>query len=140
MATAFTDAATARAPLPFIHPDDMPERYATEGRGTCMVPIVEHGALLVCDKNAAIEPGDAVVMHFTREAARREGMPGMVKRLFLALPPTGMSGLIGVEQLNPPRQYTFATRDVLAVHKVIGFAASDGSGRARYHTNQEAPR
>lgn len=144
MATRFQDAATARAPLPFIHPDDMPERYALTGVGNCLAPMIKDGALVVFDKSADIKAGDTVGLIFTRDFAARYGFPGCIKRLTLALPPAhlppGIAALIVVEQLNPPRQYTFASRDVLAVHKAIGFAERGEDGQTRYRLSQEPPR
>jgi len=71
----------------------------------------------------------------TREAAKRWGVPGLLKRLALALPPSdlrGVQGLVVVDQINPPRRYCIPTVDVLAVHKAIGTAESDGAGQARF--------
>lgn len=137
MATAF---AQARAPQPFIHPDDMPERYALTGTGTCMEPIVQDGALIVADKTIEPEPDDVVIVHFTQDYARLFGAPGCVKRLRMPLPPPGFDGLMVVEQVNPLRSYSFRSSDVLAVHKVIGFAEPNGPDGATFRTNQEAPR
>lgn len=142
MATAFKDTRPA---LPFIHPDDMPDLYAIVGTGTCMEPVIADGATLVFDKTQEPRPGDIVGLTFTKERAARCGLPGLVKRLRFALPPQGMSGptvtgLIVVEQTNPPRTYTFRAADVLAVHKCVGFAESAGQGRARFATSQEPPR
>ncbi|WP_126003950.1 hypothetical protein [Sphingomonas koreensis] len=130
------------ASLPFIHPDDMPDLYALTGRGTYMMPLIDDGAVLVMDKNQIPSVGDTVALTFTREAAQRYHMPGMLKRLAYALPPAEFAelGLIVVEQLTPHRLYTFPVGDVLAVHKCIGFAESSGVGEARYRPSQESPR
>lgn len=128
-------AKPASAPLPFIHPDHMPDRYALTGRGACMSPLIPDGTLLVFDKREEPQPGDVVGITFTPEAARQWNLPGLVKRLVMALPtsPTGgLSGLIVVEQLNPPRQYCIPSWDVLAVHKAVGTAIRDDEGRAMF--------
>lgn len=132
----------SQEPLPFIHPDDMPDRYALTGRGTCMLPLVQDGAILVMDKTQVPEVGDTVTLVFTPEAARRHGMPGIVKRLSFTLPPSRFAdmGQIMVEQLNPPRPYAYSARDVLAVHKCIGFAESGGGGQVQFRVKQEPPR
>lgn len=127
MATAFK-----RTPLPFIHPDDMPETYAITGVGQCMAPLIADGTILVLSKAPQPEPGDIVGVIFTREAAASWGMPGIVKRLAFHLPPR-CGGLIVVEQINPTRRYLIRSTDVLAVHKAIGTAESDGDGRARFN-------
>jgi hypothetical protein len=119
------------SPLPFIHPDDMPDVYCLTGVGTCMEPLYNDGALLAFDKRTRPGTGDVVGIIFTREAARRRAQPGSIKRLVLGLPPSCFDGSIVAEQLNPPRQYIFDTRDVLAVHKCIGTAEPGEDGIAR---------
>lgn len=134
-ACAHRPAAT-QAPLSFIHPDDMPNVYAITGRGTCLEPVIHDGSLLVCDKRVMPQPGDAVALHFTSEFAQLFGYPGAVKRLRL---PVDGADVIEVDQLNPPRRYTFDPADVLAIHKVVGIAEPDDTG-ARWRPSQEAPR
>jgi hypothetical protein len=98
-----------------------------------MAPLIADGTLVVFDKHPEPRPGDIVGLVLTREAAKRWGVPGLLKRLALALPPTdlrGFQGLVVVDQINPPRRYCIPTADVLAVHKAIGTAESDGAGQA----------
>lgn len=130
------------APVRFIHPNDMPDRYAVTGRGTCMAPLIADGAMLVCDKTNEPASGDVVLIHFTEAFGRRYGSPGVAKRLITPPPPAGFSGYIVAEQLNPPRKYTFHTDDVLAVHKCIGLADAETSAgdMVRFSSNQEPPR
>lgn len=141
MATAFK-----APPVKFIHPDDMPDQYALTGIGVCMEPVISDRALVVFDKREQPQPGDTVGLIFTPEYGQRFGFPGFIKRLSSALPPRevwdwpGASGLIFVEQLNPPRSYTFLTSDVLAVHKCVGLAEPDGDGKAQWNPKQECPR
>ena len=134
----------ALAELPFIHPDDMPNQYALKGVGDCMVPVLQDGELMVCDKRREPVPGDTVALIFTREVARKWGVSGLVKKLAMALPPWDLAGdacgLIVVDQLNPPRRYVIPTTDVLAVHMVIGIAESAGDGRATFRPSQAEPR
>ena len=140
MATAFKSEAHE---LPFIHPDEMPDQYALRGVGDCMAPLFQDGTLFVCDKRREPVPGDIVSLVFTKEAARRAGVPGLVKKLAMALPPWNLAGdalgLVIVDQLNPPRRYSLPTSDVLAVHKVIGIAESDDEGRAKFRPSQPEP-
>ena len=107
-----------------------------------MLPLIADGAVLVLDKRQSPEVGDTVTLIFTREAAQRYDMPGMVKRLAFALPPIEFIdiGLIVVEQLNPYKVYAFPTQDILAVHKCIGFAEASRDGMVRYRVSQEPPR
>ena len=124
------------APLPFIHPDDMPDEYALIAVGHCMEPLIANGTLLVFDKRQEPRRGDIVGLIFTREAAERWQLPGLLKKLAMALPPSdlprGCEGLVVVDQINPPRRYCIPMSDVLAVHKAVGTAESDGPGRARF--------
>lgn len=142
MATAFPPPPS----MPFVHPDDMPKLYALRGVGRCMEPVISDGALMTFDKELVPARGDVVGLVFTQAYAKRWGAPGCVKRLKMDLPPPidgrAFDGLIVVEQLNPPRSYTFSTRDVLAVHKCVGLAEPDPAdeGRARFRLKQEAPR
>ena len=135
MATAFKSET-----LPFIHPDDMPNRYALKGVGVCMAPLFEDGVLLVCDKRPEPVPGDIVSLIFTQEAAQKWGFPGLVKKLAMALPPWNLigdaCGLVVADQINPPRRYCIPTSDLLAVHKVIGTAEPDGEGQARFYPSK----
>ncbi len=135
MATKLKEPAQ---PLPFIHPNEMPDTYAITGVGHCMAPLIADGTILVLSKTAHPEPGDIVGVIFTREAAGSWGLPGLVKRLAFHLPPAS-GGLVVVEQINPARRYLIPSTDVLAVHKAIGTAESDGPGRAKFRpSNVEA--
>ncbi len=101
---------------PFIHPDTMPDQYALTGVGRCMEPLIRDGALVVFDKRQEPRCGDIVGLVLTREAAQRWGVPGLLKRLALALPPSdlpaGCQGMVVVDQINPPRRYALSTADV----------------------------
>ena len=125
------------APLKFIHPDQTPERYGLTAIGTCMEPLISNGTVLVFDKSQEPERGDIVGLVFTRDAATVWGCSGLVKRLALSLPPpdlaSGVFGAVVVEQINPPRQYVIPTADLLAVHKAIGTAESNGQGQAAFN-------
>lgn len=114
--------------MPFVHPDDMPDLYCLTGVGTCMEPLILDGALVACDKRETPRRGDIVVLTFTREAARRHGFPGMVKRLTKNLLPGGFDYLVEVEQLNPPRRLGYWSSELLAVHKMIGIAEHHADG------------
>ena len=126
------NAVLARAPLPFIHPDDMPDVYALTGVGTCMEPMFKDGVLLAFDKRQVPVPGDIVGLIFTREAALRRNLPGSIKRLVMGLPPAGFDGLVVAEQINPHRVYYFPTTDVLAVHKCVGRVTKLADGSTVY--------
>lgn len=116
----------------FINPDDMPDLYAVTGVGTCMEPEVPDGTCCVFDKREDPKPGDIVGVIFTPEAAARRQQPGMIKRLVMSPPPAGFEGVFIVEQVNPPRDYTLETRDVLAIHKFVGTAIRGEEGKAYF--------
>ena len=141
MATAFKSEAQE---LPFIHPDDMPDQYALKGVGDCMAPLLADGGLIACDKRRELVPGDIVCLIFTQDAAQKWGVPGLIKKLAMALPPWNLAsdaiGLVVVDQLNPPRRYCIPTTDLLAAHKVIGIAESGGEGWAKFRPSQPEPR
>jgi hypothetical protein len=115
--------------LPFIHPDDMPDRYCLTGVGTCMEPTIPNGSLVAFDKHETPRQGDVVCLTFTREAARRYGVPGMVKRLSHDLLPGGFDVFVDVEQMNPPKRLGYWSSELLAIHKFVGIAErrEDGS-------------
>jgi hypothetical protein len=122
--------APPRPQLPkFIHPDDMPDMYALTGVGTCMEPVIPDRSCCVFDKREAPQPGDLVGLIFTEEAAQRRGVPGMIKRLVSG---SADDGLIVVEQIQFNRSYRLPSDDVLAVHKFVGIAQSQGNGTAAF--------
>ena len=131
-------ATTFKQPaFSFIHPDDMPDVYAIPGYGRCMEPEIADGSLLAFDKRTQPRVGEIVVLFFSREHAPRYGMPGMIKRLAMPLPPEGVQGLIVVEQLNPRKILTLPTSHVVAVHRCIGRAAGgDGPSYAKVRRSQ----
>lgn len=133
-------AAGAPPPLPkFIHPDDMPDRYALTGTGTCMQPLITDGSLVAFDKTQKPMTGDLVGLIFTPEAAQRRQIPGMIKRLVLPVPELGQTGHVTVEQINPHRRYKIRACDVLAVHKCIGIPERTKDGaRLRLATRETA--
>lgn len=123
--------------LPFIHPDDMPERYCLTGFGTCMEPLIPDGALIAFDKRIMPRRGDIVGLTFTREMALRQGMPGMIKRLVTDWLPDSKA-MVTFEQINPPRTYRFSPLDLLAVHKFIGLPDQREDGTAWLRLPKEA--
>lgn len=115
--------------LPFIHPDDMPDRYCLPGVGTCMEPLIPDGALIAFDKRETPKKGDVVCLTFTRAMALKQGLPGMVKILGMELIP-GFDTLLAFEMLNPRRTIHFWSSDLLAIHKCIGFPDKRADGSA----------
>lgn len=123
-------ASTTTSPaMPYIDPADMPDLYAIAGHGRCMEPIYSDGQLLVADKREAPHRGDAVILHFTRQAAPHYGAPGWIKRLVRA---DGDGAIIIVEQLNPPQRYGIPATHIAAMHKCVGTATKQDDGRAAF--------
>ena len=126
-----------------LGPDDVPEIYASVCRGDCLSPMFEDGACLVFSKTTAPEPGDFVGFWLHPDAVHDDELPRRVKRLVSGLPEGSgftlpyhvrpgdeVEPLIILEQLNPPKRYFVKASHVLAIHKVIGEAQADGTGRA----------
>jgi hypothetical protein len=139
MATAFNHEAPETPRV--LSADQLPHRYAMIGKGTCMEPLFMDGACLVFDKQAAPEGGDTVIVWFRPERTP-EGEPQcMFKRLMGGLPPiafpfdlsptSNCEPLVMVEMINPPRRFRIPASHVLAVHKCIGEADTNGDGTAR---------
>lgn len=133
-------ASKHRTDLPYIDPADMPDLYALTGQGRCMEPLYMDGATLVGDKREKPEPGDVVIVHFHRDAARRYGFPGWIKRLVHVWPLQGEEALITLEQLNPPRRYLVPEGDVAAMHKCVGTATCTGDGFAAFRAPRQEGR
>ena len=85
--------------------------------GTCMMPEIEDGELVLMAPDAPIRPGDIVGLHF------RDRRQPLIKRLVIPVS-DGATTLYGlpavlVEQLNPPRRYLFSFgAEVVAIHRV----------------------
>lgn len=122
--------------LPYVDPADMPDLYALTGKGTCMEPLFYDGDTLVGDKRDAPKPGDTVLVFFHRDVALRYGMPGWVKRLVHVWPVAGEDDLITLEQINPPKRYVVPASHIVAMHKCVGKATSQGDGTALYRLPQ----
>lgn len=123
-----------------IDPLDLPPVYASVAKGRCLEPVFNDGECLAFSSREAIEPGDFVGVCFHPDAVP-EGEPArLVKRLrslqpglsfpYRPAPGSEVVPLVELEQLNPPRVYRIPADRLLAVHKVIGTAIGDGSGRA----------
>lgn len=124
-----------------VDPLDLPPVYASVAKGRCLEPVFSDGDCIAFSSSAAIEPGDFVGVCFHPDAVPEGQHARLVKRLRLlqpdlSFPYRSASGsevvpLVELEQLNPPRLYRIPADRILALHKVIGTAISDGSGKAR---------
>ncbi len=138
MATSQNTAGDVR----LYDPATLPERYAAEGRGRCMEPVIQDGTCLVFDREGEANAGDIVGLWLRPEAVPAGQPQQMVKRLVMGLPPIRLPfrpgpgnecvPIIVVEQLNPPLTYRFRATDVIAVHRCIGSAEPAADGVARF--------
>lgn len=130
-------------------PDECPDVYASVARGDCLEPVYKDGDCLVFSKSEKPVPGDFIGLWLRPGADALATPVRRVKRLVLALPPMPIpcrldpaseaEPLVVVEQLNPPRTYCIGISHVLAVHKVIGTARSNGDGTARFAAGENPP-
>lgn len=137
VATKSTDNKSAQEP----GPDDCPDIYASLCKGDCLQPVFSDGTCLVFSKLEPPEAGDFVGLWLHPDALAPGEMSRRVKRLYMGLMP-GLSlpfslrpgdeveAMIVLEQLNPPRLFHVRASHVLALHKVIGIAATNGDGTA----------
>lgn len=99
-----------------------PNTYAVKAVGDCLSPVYDDGDVLACDPDAALAVGDYVAIWW------KDGRQPMVKRLTMGVPAKeswqlkGLEWWLCCEQHNPPRDYEFSSREVEAVHKVLGKA------------------
>jgi hypothetical protein len=130
----------------FADPDQIPSLYALRGVGTCMEPLIGDGSLLAFNKDDPAQSGDTVNIWFHPYRVKPGAPQGMIKRLLYGLPPKDVPSalldmaVVVVDQLNPPRQYQIPASHILAIHKCIGFAETDGGRIAKFPTSQHPPR
>jgi len=114
-----------------FHPETLPSIYALELTGDCLDPVVKDGWLGAFSPVVTFEPDDFVAIFFKHRFPEFRGTNVLLKRLVLG-PPDGfdftaspMKGealpVIVAEQLNPAKQFFFRCRDILAVHKCVGW-------------------
>ncbi|HVI05891.1 MAG TPA: hypothetical protein VM711_07350 [Sphingomicrobium sp.] len=123
-------------------PDGVADVYASICKGDCLSPMFEDGACLVFSKVHAIRPGDFVGFWLHPDAVAPGELVRRVKRLISGLP-EGMAlpyqpnagdevePIFILEQLNPFKRYYVRASKILAMHRLVGEAEEDGTGRAR---------
>ena len=120
-------------------PDECPAVYASTCKGTCLEPVYHDGVCLVFSKTERAAAGDFVgVWLQSREGTieRRVkrlafGLPDDIEFPFKLHPLSEAEPLVILEQLNPALTYCIPATKVIALHKVIGEAESNGDGTAR---------
>jgi phage repressor protein C with HTH and peptisase S24 domain len=89
--------------------------YALYVSGTSMVPRYEDGELLFVNPGRSIVPESYVVVQFHRQAGE-EGTPCVWIKQFVK---RGQKETV-FRQLNPPKELKIPTKQIVAVHRVVG--------------------
>lgn len=122
-------------------PDTFPEEYASICVGDCLEPVFHHGECLAFSKSAGFGPGDFVSVFLERwrdgQVVRYRGVKRLGECAFWPMsfplrlaPGSEVAPLITLEMLNPLSCMMVPATEVVAMHKLIGVARSDGSGKA----------
>lgn len=125
-----------------IGPDDCPEVYASICKGNCLEPVFSDGECMVFSKAEPCRAGDYVGIWLHPDIPAADELPRRVKRLrtalplgfalpFRAAPGNEFVPIVELEQFNPPCIYRLPATEILAIHKVIGTAETNGDGTAR---------
>jgi hypothetical protein len=110
------------------------ETYAMRTVGDCMAPFVPDGAAALIDPNQAVDVGDFVTLHFHQNAWEKFGLKAWLKRLarpipsyvkFPGHPKSEIAFLVVVNQISPRKFYVLQDRDVIAIHKIVGYIPAD---------------
>lgn len=125
-----------------IDAQDIPDVYAVKASGDCLKPLFPHGTTFVFSKLGRPQAGDYVGIWFDPDTVPDGEMPRQVKRLAFDLPEElhfpykvpaidGVDPMVVFDMLNPPRRLQARASRIIAMHKVIGTAVSNGDGTAR---------
>jgi phage repressor protein C with HTH and peptisase S24 domain len=126
-------AAQQRLAPPADAPIDiagLPDLYAMQCVGDCMVPELADGSTLLFDRLAPVREGDLVVIWKRPELVPPGAVPAIVKRLvkdwfkesypYTPHPDDNVTPTITVEQLNPRRRFHIPCDRIQAVHRCLG--------------------
>ena len=116
----------------FIDPAALPDIYCSTCEGDCLQPLIPNGAVIAFSKLEVPKAGDFVSI-WQRPEITAGKHQAIVKRLVMNIAPwvksfphkehpqSTVAALIMAEQMNPKRTFTIECKDVLAVHKAIGY-------------------
>jgi hypothetical protein len=119
---------------PAIDPTTLPDIYCLKLDGTCLDPLIPDRSAEMLNKSESYEVGDVVCIWFKPEAVQPGANQAWLKRLTMNVPPwvksfpytdhpkSDVLAIIVVEQLNPPISYRVKCRDILAIHKAVGYS------------------
>jgi hypothetical protein len=105
--------------------------YGLVLRGDCLDPIFKDGDKLVIDKQGPLHAGCFAVFYYRPELVPPGELTLQLKRLVTAMPlhltlpyrehpKSEIKFVVGVEQLNPAKQWIVECEDLLAVHHCLG--------------------
>jgi hypothetical protein len=114
-------------------PGTLPDLYCMALDGDCLEPLIPDRAAIMIKKSEKFGVGDIVCIWFRPGLIKPGGtqswlkrvtmnMPDWVKFPYKEHPESEASALIMVEQLNPPINYAVKLKNILAVHKAIGYS------------------
>ena len=135
-------------PLEF-DPSDVPDVYASVGKGNCLAPVYPEDTCFVFSKLEPCKAGDFVGFWLHPDCVGADETPRRVKRLYMGLGPgfslpwvpnTGdeIEPLIVLETLNPAKLLYVRASKILAMHKVVGTATIGEDGWATPHRSSQA--
>lgn len=125
-----------------IDASDVPNIYASVARGDCMEPVFHDQDCLVFSKSAELQMGDYVGIWFDPAIVPNGEPPRQIKRLAMGLMPglrlpwnpkpgDEVEPLLYFEMFSPPNRLRIRASKVVAMHKVIGLAETNGDGTAK---------
>lgn len=88
--------------------------YAIYHRGSSMVPRYDEGQLLYIDPGRPITKDAYVVVQYYKDGG--EATPFVIVKQFVSRSPT----ITVFRQLNPKKELKIPTRNILAVHRIVG--------------------
>jgi hypothetical protein len=137
-------------PLPTIDPETLPDIYCLGLDGDCLAPLIPDRAAVMIKKSEPFGVGDVVCIWFRPEIIAPGTTQSWLKRVTMNAPPwvkfpykehpeSEVSALIFVEQLNPPGGYTIKCKDILAIHKAVGYSPAGGTVGGTVSTGDMLP-
>lgn len=81
--------------------------------GDCMAPRYEAGDIVIVHPGRPVRPGDYVVIQYLNNGERVAGIKRLKRRT--------TDGVI-FEQLNPAREFTLPTAEIISIHRVLSSA------------------
>ncbi len=120
---------------------DVPEAYVSVAKGNCLEPAYRDGDHLIFSKSSLPLKGDYVGIWFLPDVVPDGEAPRQIKRLssdstagfqlpWHATEVDEPEPFVHFEMFNPPRKLRVPASKIVAMHKVLGMAESNGDGTA----------